>query len=855
MFGKPPHDLESETSSLFTKMDHDLPSIIDVDSFQLLMDDFHRITNIALALVNLKGEILVQSGWQDICLLLHQNHAFDKNLCVDGAVTPKLLNSGQIHVYKCRNKIWKMVTPVRIAQELVGYLHAGQFLYDDEKIDDAAEPYLSALRKVPRFTKEYATDILNLVLRFTNFISELSYKNLQLAEQALISNQNEEYLKGVFSQVPVPVAILSERGEIEYFNDRLTSSYGYTVEDIPNIKTWWQKAYPDELYREKIKSEWEKSLSAIPGDRGDVVQPTEATISCKDGTRRVVSFYGRKIGSRYIVIGTDITERRRAEAALVESEQRYRNLIETANDWIWETDSSATIISLSAQFEVAFGYMPEEMIGKTPFDLIVPADRERIKANFAAAKDKKDQFKNFEYRAFHKDGHVVFCETNGVPFFDDQGNLLGYRGVARNITPRKLAEEELDKSRGRLEELVKERTAALELEIAQHRRTEQMLREAKTQSEAANQAKSEFLANMSHEIRTPIGGIIGLIDMALTLNSSTSQSECLTMAKDAAQSLLTIINDVLDLSRVEAGKVAIEKEIFDLRTLAVNTVSTFIVPAEKKKLHLETDISPNIGTFYLGDSQRLRQILTNLIDNAIKFTESGFVRLTIKKMESSLQFAVSDSGIGIPVENQPTVFEKFQQVDSSSTKKRYHGTGLGLTICKNFIEMMKGTIWLESKVGQGSTFYFTLELEESSEPSPIFEQDMIEVNLPSLSVLLAEDNSLNQKFVAHLLTNAGHKVQVAENGIEAVTAAMKNKFDLVIMDVQMPEMDGIEATARIRQNKTGATDSRVPIIALTAFAMKGDEDRFLAAGMNGYITKPLEFNQLLHLMNKVLKKA
>jgi len=453
------------------------------------------------------------------------------------------------------------------------------------------------------------------------------------------------------------------------------------------------------------------------------------------------------------------------------------------------------------------------------------------------------------------------------PMTDSNGErMIMVLGI--DITARQRAEDALKRAHDKLEDRVRLRTAELERANTELTNKSARLVTAMAKADEATRAKSAFLANMSHEIRTPLNAVLGMSELALTVADSDRKDGYLTRVMEAGNSLLTIINDILDFSKIEAYKMSLEEIDFDIGQTIESALDLHMLSACNKGLALSSEIDDRVPGTLVGDPSRLRQVITNLAGNAIKFTETGSVSIDVS-LESGpdipaigdatiVRFSVADTGVGIPEEKQGDIFQSFLQADDSVTR-RHGGTGLGLTICKLLVGLMGGELSLKSEEGKGSTFSFTAKLKVG-DPDKVEIQAVNPVGptvptLPRLTVLLADDNPLNRELATTLLTEQKHDVVAVENGVQALEALKAKPYDLVLMDVQMPIMDGVSATRAIRNRNSGVLDSEIPIIALTAHALKGDRERFLSAGMNDYIAKPISMKDFFATIARTVAGA
>lgn len=643
-----------------------------------------------------------------------------------------------------------------------------------------------------------------------------------------------------------PFATGDLQGRISYVNPAFEKLLGYSKQELQRLD--WEKDLTPEEWRDQER----KHLDALL-ETGEPVKYVKEYIR-KDGNRiwvelfvhRMIEESGREIFFSYT---TDITERIMTRQELMKSHEKMHSMLDNVPTPIMccRPGLDGAIVFINDCFVKTFGYTQQDI--HTVRDWMVCAYPHGKIANvFRSDEDNVVILPEVEVRDF-----LGVINT----FFSNEERVGEERNSKRQkecrITCKDGSMRSVLISVANIDGIV----LCSMVDTTELKQVEQSLYIAKIAAESANRAKSEFLANMSHEIRTPLNGIMGMAQILGFTDMSTRQNEFLEIIKNSSESLLTLINDILDLSKIESGNIEIEKQEFSLQKAISDVVNTQISLIHRKALSLDITIDSGIPDTLIGDQLRLKQIVLNLLGNAIKFTEEGKIAICVQVSNQTdekilVRIEVSDSGIGISPEAQEKIFAPFVQADSSTTRK-YGGTGLGLSICNRLVQLMGGRIWVESTEGFGSTFFVECSFERTSRIAKEInkeEEDMMWTG-KKLSILVVDDESINILVAANILQQAGHEVFYASNGEEAIKMWQQKPVDLILMDIQMPVMDGNIATLRIRELES-EKGGHTPIIALTARALKEEQNFFLSCGYDGYVTKPFQYQQLFHAMQKCI---
>ena len=817
-------------------------------------------------------------------------------------------------------------------------------LIQDETERKLAEDQLAARTRV--FMVALTGFIVVLLALIAWLVLILHQRNI--AASAL--QEREKKYRELFENAPVGIFQATPEGRYLSLNPEYARIIGYAsaqemikqISDIAlqlYVRPEDRERYKEILHRQGHVRNYEVELKRLDGESVWVTMNS----AVENGAGGEIVYSG---------FLADITERKRAEKALLDSEARYRELVENANSIILRMDKDGVITFFNEFAQRLFGYKHEEIIGRNVVGTIVPvmdSTGRDLQKMIAEIGRHPERYANNENENMRRDGSRVWITWTNKALHDASGNVAEVLCVGKDVTEFRQAQKALKESeerfrvlfrqspdplfiwrmddslfdandaacrllgytreelmgmtltdiqapsvRGRRGSIIRKEmtlltfesldlhkdgreipvevvTAAIRLhgesfalsatrDITERKQAEAALLAAKEQAEAANKAKSEFLANMSHEIRTPLNGIMGMMQLMQITNLDKDQKDYVDLTMTSAKRLTHLLSDILDLSRVEAGKMTFHEEEFSLADLNASVNDLFRIAAREKGIALNFSMDQALPETVIGDSSRVRQILFNLVGNAVKFTDHGTVSVDIQSVppgkdnDIRILFTVSDSGIGIPEDKIEMLFKPFTQVDGSYTRK-YQGAGLGLAIVKRLVQLMDGNISITSQTGEGTIIDVVLPFKltgnvsapNNHETGPLLQSEK------SLRVLLAEDDPTNQYPLQKLLKEMGHTVTLAEDGQQILDLIKNQGFDVILMDIQMPVMDGVEATRRIRQSTSLGSKKDIPIIAMTSYAMAGDREKFLAAGMDGYLSKPVEIKDLEKSLTRFAK--
>ena len=695
-----------------------------------------------------------------------------------------------------------------------------------------------AIQVIPRWLINSVVVLGGVVLIALTFIAllkrQIKRSTTDILQSKSILLESEAKFRSYIDNSPDGVFITDQNGRYLEVNPAASVLTGYTQDELLKMSIF------DLIPPESAKIA-HRHLQALQQTN---FASSEYKFSHKSGKKLWSSVDAVKLSAtRYLAFAKDISGRKIIEESLRESEFNYRTLADSSPALIWKAGTDKLCDYFNKGWLDFTGRTLEQEFGYGWKEGVHPDDLQHCLDIYFSAFDKREAF-SMDYRLRRHDDEYRWMQDDGCPRYDLNGNFAGYIGYCLDITDRKRDENEL--------------------------------RQAKAAAEAANTAKSQFLANMSHEIRTPMNGMIGLIELMLGTELTEEQRKYAELIKLSGRNLVQLISDILDLSKIEAHKIELETQNFDLQAEMNGIINLLSLHAREKGLMLSVQVDPDVPLLLKGDAGRLRQILNNIIGNAIKFTDKGSVLLHIRKdaedeKQATLRIMVTDTGIGIAANKLEKIFEPFTQADSSSTRT-HGGTGLGLTISRQLAELMNGTIGVESVEGAGTTFWFTVVLAKQAQghddgegvigDSSATSEDLLSppLNLPleknentfnnKIRLLLAEDDPINQHMTKLFLTKSGYNVDVASNGREALKLLEENDYAVVLMDCMMPLLSGYEVTAIIRNPASAVRNHAIPVIALTANAMREDRDSCRAAGMDDYLAKPIEVTKVLATLEK-----
>ncbi len=975
-------------------------NLIDFEKVNKLLEGFNQSTGFVTAILDLQGNVLSKSGWRQICTHFHRiNPKTSKNCTVSDTVLANELGNGEkYHFYKCLNGLVDVAVPLIIKGEHIANLFSGQFFFEEpnrnyfkkqaRKFGFHEEEYLRALENVPVVSKEKVKIAMDFLLNMTQLISEITLQKLEQDQSNKALIESEERLRTVISSSADWVWEVDKDGKYIYSSQKSIDFFGISEEEIIG-KTPFDLMPEDEAKRvAPIFTKIAAKKQPIKDLENWSIGKNGELICLLTNALPILNNEGELIG--YRGIDKNITQRKLFEKELIkakekaeESEKKYRAFVEQSSEGIYRMELDKPMdLSLNTEEQIDFIYKhtyiaecnhrfaqmygnesPEDLVGIKQQELLGGKNNQKNRQAFKNFITSNYRLTNVETEEKIKDGKTIQLLNSAVGYIEN-GKLLRYWGLKIDITEQKTMLQELTQAKEKAEEGERALKHSYDLMkyIIEHNRSaiavhdkdykyifvsqrylqdyqvkekeiigkhhydvfpdlpqkwhdvhkkalmgevssaendpyykddgtvgwarwecrpwydrdnsiggfiiysevitdrinmELKLREAKEKAEESDRLKSAFLANMSHEIRTPMNGILGFTDLLLNPDLNSEEREnFIKIVHKSGQRMLNTVNDIVEVSKIEAGIISVRNQKIDINTEVEEMVHFFKPEANKKGLNLMIDLLlPDNKKHIETDKDKLGSIISNLIKNAIKYTESGTIKVGCGLNDSLIELYVKDTGIGIPAHRQEAIFNRFEQADIAD-EMVFEGSGLGLAIAKSYVEMLGGKIWVESKEGIGSTFCFTLPAKRNiTDNSSAEKKNSSKYEKPKLlnrklKILIADDDETSRKYLYLLVNDFGKEIMEAETGAKALELCQKYyDIDLILMDIKMPLMDGYQATRKIREfNKD------VVIIAQTAYALSGDIGKALEAGCNDYISKPFERAKLEILLQKYFGK-
>ncbi|GAB7024117.1 PAS domain S-box protein [Desulfovibrio brasiliensis] len=712
------------------------------------------------------------------------------------------------------------------------------FMADKKAMDrfdysvDALPPNTTILNFEPGFYDQYASVVWiygTILAIFATLSLLLSFNFLNRRRYQRRSEEQARFIETLLETISIPIFYEDRMGRYLGCNSSFERFFGVKRSDIIGRTPYELFEKKDavafgtnhnELYQPGAVQNFEHVMETVLGERFFIIH--KAVLPSAEGD---------PVGTVGYI--TDITESQEREKALKTALDRISFYVNNSPLAVIEWEGGITIKSWSRQAERIFGWSRREVVGKTwsDFPFIPPEDAKKVAQDVGELFDGNASFNVVENRNYRKDGSIVHCQWYNSPLRDEKGTVVS---ILSQVADNSILYQAM-----------------------------QELKVSKEEAEAANEAKSLFLANMSHELRTPLNGIMGMQQLLMTTELDEEQDKYVQLSVQSAKRLNGVLGDILDLTRIEHGRMNVVEVPLDIVETFQLVEQLFRPMCEQKGLELIMKLDESIPENLIGDALRLQQILTNLVGNAVKFTDSGAIRCeaSLLNVEHAGQvrvlFSVSDTGIGIADEMLDKVFEEFSQADEGY-RRAYQGAGLGLSIVRSLIDLLGGSLSVESSLGAGTEFMFSLLFDVDNERIDtelvVQTEEKADRDLRERSILLAEDETVNQMAIKAILERSGYNVHAVNDGEEALRELAKNDYDLILMDIQMPIMDGVEATRHIREGAVGQDRRNIPIVALTAYAMEGDREVFTKAGLDEYITKPVEMKRLHGVIEALLDR-